>query len=270
MDVLKELSSWLTETYSSSLKLDGIILLHRVDDVRMRDWAKRNIEVFKRLCGSDALNVILCTTMWDRVTAEEGSQLESELVSTSKFWGWMKSQGSKVCRYDGDRATALGLVEHFVRKKSQVELELPHQMVEDREGLNETSAALVPEVELIKRKYRDKMMQLSKDTDELKGSIQSLHEAKYAEMLGKLEAQQKAHKEELERLAGESRRREAELAAENSRLASELRYLRLSPAGLPPTYGVEETHSADPPPYESLQPSTSRPNEIYLSCKIPV
>jgi hypothetical protein len=114
------------------------------------------------------------------------------------------------------------------------------------------------------------MMKLSKDTDELKGGIRSLHGAKNAEMMEKLEAQHKAHKEELERLAGESRRREAELAAENSRLAAELRDLRLSPAGLPPTYGVEETHSADPPPYESLQPSTSRPNEIYLTCKSPV
>ena len=97
-----------------------------------------------------------------------------------------------------------------------------------------------------------------------------MHEAKYVEVMEKLEAQQKAHKEELERLTGESRRREVELAAENSRLAAELRDLKLSRAGLPPTYGVEETHSADPPPYESLQPSTSRPNEIYLSCKIPV
>jgi hypothetical protein len=185
-EALKELSSWLTEPSSNSLKLDGIILLHRVDDVRMRDWAKRNIEVFQKLCRPDVLNVILCTTMWDRVTDEEGSQRESELVSTSEFWGWMKSQGSKVCRYDGDRATALGLVEHFVRKKSQVGFEVSHQMVEDKKDLNETSAALLPEVELIKGKYPAKMMKLSKDTDELKRGIRSLHGAKNAEMMEKI------------------------------------------------------------------------------------
>lgn len=206
---LEEISSWPTDSGSGSTQFDGIIVLHRVDEVRMRGWAKRNIPMFKKLCGPDALkNVILCTNMWDRVSLNIGTKFEEELVSTPEFWDWMKSQGSLVCRHDGDRASAVRLVETLVQKKSELALGVQPQ-------------------------------------------IASVPEAKYAELMEKLEKQQKAHKE-LERLAGESRRREAELAAANSRLADELRDLRLLPSVLLPFYGLGASESADPPPYESL------------------
>jgi hypothetical protein len=119
--------------------------------------------------------------------------------------------------------------------------------------LNETSTAMEREAEFMKEESGAGM-------------------TKFEELTKKLESQQKAHIEELERLAEESRRRETELAAENSRLADQLRDLRLSPSGLPPSYGhgLGATDSADPPPYESLQSNSSRPDEIYLNCKWPV
>jgi hypothetical protein len=101
-EVLRELATWLTDSYTEHIKLSGIIYLHRISDVRMQGSAKKNLFMFKKLCGNDALkNVILATTMWDRVTEAEGTVRELELTSTPDFWGWMMSRGSKVLRHAG-------------------------------------------------------------------------------------------------------------------------------------------------------------------------
>jgi hypothetical protein len=69
-------------------KTKGIIYLHRISDVRMQASAKKNLFMFKKLCGDDALkNVILATTMWDRMTEADGTARELELTSTPDFWG---------------------------------------------------------------------------------------------------------------------------------------------------------------------------------------
>lgn len=91
-EVLRELATWLTDSYTAHIKLSGIIYLHRISDVRMQGSAKKNLFMFKKLCGNDALkNVILATTMWDRVSQSEGDARELELTSTMDFWGWMMS-----------------------------------------------------------------------------------------------------------------------------------------------------------------------------------
>jgi GTP-binding protein EngB required for normal cell division len=101
-EVLRELATWLTESYAAHIKLSGIIYLHRISDVRMPGSARRNLLMFKKLCGDNALkNVILGTTMWDRVSESEGVAREEELTSTPDFWGWMVSQGSRVFRHTG-------------------------------------------------------------------------------------------------------------------------------------------------------------------------
>ena len=101
-EVLREIASWLTASYAAKIRLSGIIYLHRISDVRMQGSAKRNLFMFKKLCGPNALNnVILATTMWDRVCEAEGLARETELTSTDDFWGWMLSQGSKVHRHSG-------------------------------------------------------------------------------------------------------------------------------------------------------------------------
>ena len=104
-EVLREIATWLTDSYTANIKLNGIIYLHRISDVRMQGSAKKNLFMFKKLCGPNALrHVILATTMWDRVSEVEGRAREQELTSTDDFWGWMVSQGSRVCRHSGRRS----------------------------------------------------------------------------------------------------------------------------------------------------------------------
>lgn len=62
--VLTEIATWLGDSYRSKVLLHGIIYLHRITDVRMSGSARRNLLMFKHLCGDEYLKkVILVTTM---------------------------------------------------------------------------------------------------------------------------------------------------------------------------------------------------------------
>lgn len=68
IDVLREIAGWLTASYSNRVFPHGIIYLHRISDVRMQGSAKKNLLMFKKLCGDDALRkVVLTTTIWYKV-----------------------------------------------------------------------------------------------------------------------------------------------------------------------------------------------------------
>ena len=82
-DILRELADWLNTAHKSNIKLTGLILLHRIGDVRVGGVGQRNIRMFKRLCGDDSLaSVVLATTMWDFIRDDAvGDSRESELNS---------------------------------------------------------------------------------------------------------------------------------------------------------------------------------------------
>jgi hypothetical protein len=81
--VLREIAAWLTHSYShknDKILLNGIIYLHRISDSRMKGSAKKNLLMFEKLCGEDALKkVILVTTMWDKVPLDEAEAREKQL-----------------------------------------------------------------------------------------------------------------------------------------------------------------------------------------------
>ena len=59
--------------------LTGIIYLHKISDNRMSGTARRNIAMLHDLCGEGFMpNIVLATTMWDRVEAGEGEEREEE------------------------------------------------------------------------------------------------------------------------------------------------------------------------------------------------
>lgn len=169
-EVLREIASWLTTSYSNKVLLHGIIYLHRIADVRMQGSAKKNLLMFKKLCGEDALRkVILATTMWDKVSYSEAEKRERELISTPEFWGFMLSKGSTVCRHDNTTASAENIIERFALSNSEVTLALQSQMVNDRLELSETTAGKELKSEISKEK--------SKFTRELKDVRDQVREA---------------------------------------------------------------------------------------------
>ncbi|KAI9722134.1 MAG: hypothetical protein M1828_004948, partial [Chrysothrix sp. TS-e1954] len=234
--VLREIATWLTDSYSKSIQLSGIIYLHRITDVRMQGSAKKNLFMFRKLCGKEALkNVMLVTTMWEKIDLNEGAQREAQLVDTEDFWGWMKSQGSRIGRHMNSPASAADIIGALTSANTRILLSLQDQMVNDHKDLNETDAGIQLEADFAKerqrfeqevrdlrkeireamaaqdqesagmlqgmeREYEAQCKRLQHERVELQISMEKLHAEKYAKLEADMEATRAAHKAQLERV----------------------------------------------------------------------
>jgi seryl-tRNA synthetase len=221
----------------------------------MGGTAKKNLVMFKNLCGKNALkNVILVTTMWSEIALEKGDEREAELVATPEFWGWMMGKGSRICRHTGDRQSAMSILKYFVDQNSQVVLDIQDQMVNQDKSLNETSAGIELGHELIRERekfqaelqqvqqdmakaikerdeetrdelrelrdeYTSKIESLSKQKDDLQVNMQKLHEEQSRELEQRMRTQEENHRRELEAVA-----------EKHEDALKELRRLALSPS----------------------------------------
>lgn len=143
-DVLREIATWLTGSYNNKVKLTGILYLHRIIDPRMGGSAKKNLFMFKKLCGPEALkHVVLVTTMWEQVDEKVGLSREKELEETEDFWGYMLGKGSRIERHMNTPESARRIVEIFISKghpSSPVLLAIQDEMVNNNKDLDKTEA----------------------------------------------------------------------------------------------------------------------------------
>lgn len=165
-DVLKAIGNWMGQTYSKDIKLNGIIYLHRITDTRMVGSAKKNLIIFKKLCGENALkNVTLATTMWEAVQPSDGERREHELLETQDFWGYMRSNGAKVERHYNNRDSAMQILSKFFTGK-QVVTAMQEELVNGKKKLSDTEAGM--ELNSEYRKMEEKLnRQLQDRLDEL-------------------------------------------------------------------------------------------------------
>ncbi|KAK3503370.1 P-loop containing nucleoside triphosphate hydrolase protein [Neurospora crassa] len=165
-DVLKAIGTWMGDTYSKDIKLNGIIYLHRITDPRMVGSAKKNLIIFKKLCGQDALkNVTLATTMWEAVPQSDGERREHELLETPEFWGYMRSKGAKVERHYNNRDSAMQILSEFFTEE-QVVTAMQEELVNGKKKLSDTEAGM--ELNSEYRKLEEKLArQLQDRMDEL-------------------------------------------------------------------------------------------------------
>lgn len=139
-EILTQIASWLKYSYDENTKLTGVIYLHRISDNRMSGSSYRNLDMFRSLCGMKVLsNVILATTMWDKVTSEEGNTREQDLLDEATFWGSMKASGALVRRYEGTQDSALRLVDELLRKPP-ITLKIQHELSVENKALIDTAA----------------------------------------------------------------------------------------------------------------------------------
>ncbi|KHE87552.1 hypothetical protein GE21DRAFT_1331765 [Neurospora crassa] len=168
-DVLKAIGTWMGDTYSKDIKLNGIIYLHRITDPRMVGSAKKNLFIFKKLCGENALkNVTLATTMWEAVQPSDGERREHELLETQDFWGYMRSKGAKVERHYNNRESAMRILSKFFTEE-QVVTAMQEELVNGKKKLSDTEAGI--ELNSEYRKMEEKLKR------EWQSTVEELKEA---------------------------------------------------------------------------------------------
>jgi hypothetical protein len=115
----------------------------------------KNLHILPKLIGSKAMpNVVIATTMWSKVSEQEGLARESELKS--KFWSKMLDDGCRIERFKDTHRSAWEIIDGS-GEPDRASVQLPHEMVEVRLRLNETGAgvALNDELEVLLRDQKD-------------------------------------------------------------------------------------------------------------------
>jgi hypothetical protein len=168
-DILRRIAGWLGDAYENKIRLSGLVYLHRITDPRMPGSAKRNLHMFQRVCGSKCLpGVVLVTTMWNIVNAEDGARREKELVETEDFWAPMVRSGSGVLRHQGTERSALSILEEIIRRRHPMLLNLQQQMSVEGKGLEETDAGIKLNEELyeVEKKHKEELKTLEGEKQE--------------------------------------------------------------------------------------------------------
>ena len=151
--------------YHDGMKLAGIIYLHEISLDRVTGTALKNQNLFKMLCGDDALqHVVLVTTKWRKLDSHDlGVERETELSDI--FWKDMLRNGSSIMRFDGTAKSAQTIVYGILSKRSiNVTLRIQEELVDLKKYLPQTDAG--------KTLYND----LQRLHDRLKGELTRLRD----------------------------------------------------------------------------------------------
>jgi hypothetical protein len=143
-EVLTEITEFLAAQYAAKIPLKGVIYLHRIQDNRMKGSARRYLDVFRSLCGEEALgDVMLVTTFWNKVqNHERGEYLRREQELIDDYWSPMQKKGSIIAKFDGSKEAAESLILQLAFSGRDVVLDIQRELVDDQKVISETTAGL--------------------------------------------------------------------------------------------------------------------------------
>ncbi|KDR74818.1 hypothetical protein GALMADRAFT_249713 [Galerina marginata CBS 339.88] len=128
-EILESMANWLEESYKDDgALLGGVIYVHDLSNDRFTGTAKRNLRMFREMCGDKALGkVVITTTKWkkllimsdarDETLAEER---QKELKST--HWKEILDNGASVLSFRDNNDSAWAIVSNILSRLKQTEL----------------------------------------------------------------------------------------------------------------------------------------------------
>ncbi|KAF6783349.1 hypothetical protein CSOJ01_15907 [Colletotrichum sojae] len=171
-DVLKEIVTWFTNSYRENVKLHGIINLYRISDTRMTGGGMRNLAMFRKLCGPDALEHVVLAR---------------------------PSSGSTMLRHGNNRESAMRLIDHIVDKPAEAAttvLDLQKEMVDKSLSLAMTAAGQSVDGGLLKQSK-----QFKKTRTDLQQELADARQSNDRKMADLLERERQKTQAQLSELA---------------------------------------------------------------------
>jgi hypothetical protein len=220
VEVLQDISAWLSTSFAKGTKLNGIIFLHRISDPRMTGSARRNLLMFKKLCGANAYkSVVLATTMWSKVNSAEGDERERQLKEKPDFWGTMHAKGSHIFRYTNTIDSAEEIINYILSLDKKVVLNIQDELVNRKMEIQDTSAAVELNAEIIRerRKHQEELAAMKEQMQEAietrDRELQEIFQEEIGELQGKIEKGVQEQRKLTQSLEEVQRRKEAEFEA---------------------------------------------------------
>jgi hypothetical protein len=187
--------------------------------------AKRNLRMFRELCGESALkNVCITTTNWNRVTREEGDRRERELRESPNLFKPLLDAGAQLVRWH-DTASAQLIVDSLIRK-DQIKLQIQVELDEGK-TLEETGAGSVlkEEITALVEKHKVDMQALQKEIEEATMTRQ-------AELLAELEEERQKTEQQMLKIQEDLNKLKQQTGVKNSVLQMIVKWLSNLKVGL--------------------------------------
>ncbi|TDL17317.1 hypothetical protein BD410DRAFT_843755 [Rickenella mellea] len=206
-DILNLIATFLAEQYQRGHILNGIIYFHRISDVKVGGISARNLRMFQKLCGEATLkNVVIVTTMWDRIGLEDGELRERELATDDAFFKPMLDNNARMERHHRTLESAHGIVCQLINNQP-LAMQIQEEIADQKLDILQTSAGEDLNKEILE--------QAAKHAEERRAREAAIR----AEIAAREEIARKAAEAELRRIREEDERkkREAERQAEEAR-----------------------------------------------------
>ncbi|KAI0080924.1 hypothetical protein K474DRAFT_1704220 [Panus rudis PR-1116 ss-1] len=220
-DILKRIALELQMTYEQGFKLSGILYLYRISDVRMGGISRRNLNMFRKLCGDDTLkNVLLVTTMWGLVDPVKGTAREEQLATDELLFKPILDGGARMVRHDNTLGGAHDVI-RMVLRNHPLPLLIQKELVDEGKDISETGAgeALGQELAELARKHRDEIKQVQQEMAEAMAE-------KDEQTRKELDAYQKQLQQSMEKAEQDRDRLSSEYKAEKKRADEEMQKIR--------------------------------------------
>ena len=153
--------------YGKKSQLTGFVYVHRISDTRVGGTSQRNLRMFRKLCGTDSLkNVVIVTTMWDKVTPEEGLEREQELLSSDNLFKPLLDGEAIMMRHERTTESATKVINHLLGKKATT-TQIVREIMQETKKLEETAAGgeLHSEIEALLKRYKEEMETLTAELE---------------------------------------------------------------------------------------------------------
>lgn len=124
----------------------------------------KNLRVFRKLCGRDALGkVYLTTTMWDEVDTKVGEGRLDELKRD--YWKAMIIHGAQIARCGSDDDSSKKLIQRILTQGGSRKVQLQKEMAELEMELKETAAGqqLYSQLEQLVERQTELLRRLDKE-----------------------------------------------------------------------------------------------------------
>ena len=203
------IATYFSEIYYSEKRLDGIVYISPITDTRMSGSAVRDLDIFSKLVGDEALsNVVLVTSKWDLVVDYSKVAEDRENALRENFWNPLINMGSRFCRLGPSRLMALHVLDMLLGQVPKA-LQIQRELVDDMKTLDQTEAGRLLSNEILKTQesFRRRL-------DEMKSELNDAITARDANMEKSVREEQARFERQLSQ-------------AENERIALQVDFERL-------------------------------------------
>ena len=142
--------------------------MHRISDFRFGGIARRNFNLFRKLCGDENLqNVLVVTNMWGEVDVTRGEAREKQLRTDPALFQPVMVQGAQMQRHYNTSSSAQAIIGHFI-DTHPVALRIQTELVDEAKDILETSAGQEVDRDLaaLLAKHKAEMDDLRREMDE--------------------------------------------------------------------------------------------------------